>query len=195
MIFRYGGIASSEIGIYHQSYILAKISSKDVLQTLNKVEDIWNTHARSYPLEAIFLDDTFQRHYETERKFGSVFTTFAGLAVFIAIMGLFALTTFVLQKRFKEIAIRKVLGASIASLIKMILKDFTVLVAIGGSLGIGIAYYWLNGWLQDYSYRITISWYLLVAPITIVLLLTWIIVTTKSFHVSSSNPTNALKDE
>lgn len=195
MIFRYGGIASSEIGEHHQAYVILKVSAKNILETLDEIESIWNSHARDYPLDAFFLDDSFQRHYEAERKFGSVFTTFSGLAIFIAIMGLFALTTFVLQKRFKEIAIRKVLGASIRSLIKMVLIDFTKLVVIGGILGIGVAFFWLEDWLQDYSYRIQLSWYLLVAPVITVLIVTWIIVTTKSLNVATSNPVNALKEE
>ena len=142
-----------------------------------------------------FLDDSFQRHYEAERKFGNVFTTFSGLAIFIAFMGLFALTTFVLQKRYKEIAVRKVLGASISSLLRMILKDFTKLILIGSLVGIGVAFYWLTDWLEGYSYRIELSWYLLILPIAMILLLTWLVVSFKSYTAAVSNPANALKEE
>ena len=195
MIFRYGGIASSEIGIHHQAYILAKVSSKDILKTVEQVEEKWNEYARNYPLDAFFLDDSFQRHYEAEKKFGSVFTTFSILAIITAFMGLFALTTFVLQKRFKELAIRKVLGATVPSLLRLIIRDFTKLVTIGGIVGISISFYWLKEWLLEYSYRIELSWYLLLIPILLVLTMTWIVVSIKSYFAAVSNPSKALKEE
>lgn len=195
MIFRYGAVASMEIGEHHQAYILAKVSSNDLMNTLSSIEEIWNEHAREYPLDSFFLDDSFQRHYEAERKFGGVFTTFSLLAVFIAFLGLFALTTFVLQKRFKEIAVRKVLGATVPSLIRMMIKDFSILVVVGGIIGISVAFYWLNDWLEGYSYRIELSWYLLVIPILLILLLTWIVVSAKSYKAAVANPANALKEE
>ncbi len=195
MIFRYGGIASSEIGIHHQAYILIKVSAKDIMKTIEQVETAWGEYARNYPLDAFFLDDSFQRHYEAERKFGSVFTTFSCLAIIIAFMGLFALTTFVLQKRIKEIAIRKVLGATIPSLLKLLIKDFTKLVTFGGVVGIAVSFYWLQEWLLEYSYRIELSWYLLAIPILMVLVMTWMVVSVKSYYAATSNLSNALKDE
>ncbi len=195
IIFRYGGIASSEIGIHHQVYVLVKVSTNDLVNTLEQVEMVWNEYARSYPLDAFFMDDSFQRHYESERKFGNVFTTFASLAIVIAFMGLFALTTFVLQKRIKEIAIRKVLGATTPSLLRMLIRDFTKLVTIGGIVGIGISFYWLREWLLEYSYRIQLSWYLLVFPILLVLAMTWMVVSVKSYYAATANPSNALKEE
>lgn len=194
LIYRYGS-ASSEIGIYHQSFILAKVNTTNMVNTLNEIEEKWNQSVPDYPFDATFLNDSFQRHFEAERKFGQVFTTFSILAIFIAFLGLFALTTFVLQKRVKEIAVRKVLGASVPSLLRMMLKDFTRLVVIGGIIGIGGAFYWLNKWLQEYSYRIDLSWYLLVTPIILILALTWIVVSLKSYKASIANPSIALKDE
>ncbi|WP_370087667.1 ABC transporter permease [Ekhidna sp.] len=195
MVFRYGGIASQEIGEHHQAYVLAKISAEDLVRTLNQVEKLWNEHARNYPLDSFFLDDSFERHFAAEQKFGGVFTTFALLAIFIALLGLFALTTFVLQKRFKEIAVRKVLGATIPSLLRMMLKDFSILVLIGGAIGISAAFYWLSSWLEGYSYRIDLEWYLLALPIILILLLTWAVVSAKSYRAAVANPANALKEE
>jgi putative ABC transport system permease protein len=194
MIFRYGA-ASSEIGMYHQSFIIAKVNTSDIVNTLNEVEEKWNQNVPEYPFDATFLSDSFQKHFEAERKFGQVFTTFSALAIFIAFLGLFALTTFVLQKRFKEIAVRKVLGASVPSLLRMMLKDFTQLVFVGGIVGIACAFYWLNEWLQGYSYRIDLVWYLLVGPILLIMVLTWIVVSLKSYKAATANPANALKEE
>ncbi|WP_421764833.1 ABC transporter permease [Ekhidna sp.] len=195
MIFRYGDHATMEIGNHHQAYVVAKVSSQDLLRTINEIEEVWEGHVRNYPLDAFFLDDSFNRHYEAETKFGGVFTTFTLLAIIIAFLGLFALTTFVLQKRFKEIAVRKVLGASVSSLLRMMIKDFTRLVVIGGIIGISLASYWLNTWLDGYSYRIDLSWYLLILPILAILAITWIVVSLKSYRAAVANPANALKDE
>ncbi|WP_420577871.1 ABC transporter permease [Ekhidna sp.] len=194
IIFRYGP-GNNEVGMFHQAYILAKVSTGNILGTMNQVEEAWNKHVQGYPFDAHFLSDSYEKQYESELKFGQVFTTFSLLAILIAFLGLFALTTFVLQKRFKEIAVRKVLGATVPSLLRMMIKDFTRLVVIGGVVGIGAAFYWLNDWLEGYSYRIELSWYLLVLPIILILVLTWIVVSAKSYKASVANPANALKEE
>ncbi|MEQ8907471.1 ABC transporter permease [Ekhidna sp.] len=194
LIYRYGPI-NSEVGMFHQAYVLAKVNTSDILNTLNQVEQKWNEHVPGYPFDGHFLDDSYQKQYESELKFGQVFTTFSFLAIIIALLGLFALTTFVLQKRFKEIAVRKVLGATVPSLLRMMIKDFTRLVIIGGAIGISGAFYWLSSWLEGYSYRIELSWYLLIVPIILILLLTWVVVSAKSYRAAVANPANALKEE
>ncbi len=194
MIMRYGP-GSQEIGIYHQNYILIQFSNQNLKKVYEDVENEWNKVAGGYPFEARFLDDTFQQMFQAEKRFGMTFSTFSGMAIFIALLGLFALTTFVLQRRFKEIAVRKVLGASVSSLINMIIRDFTKLILLGSVIGIGAAFYWLTDWLQGYSYRIELSWYLLVIPILIILILTWLVVSAKSYKAAVTNPAHALKDE
>ncbi|MEQ9404204.1 MAG: ABC transporter permease [Cyclobacteriaceae bacterium] len=194
LIYRYGN-KHGEMGMWHQRYVIAKVNSSDILKTLDEIEDLWNEHVPNYPFDSEFLNDTFQRQYEGERKFGKVFTTFSLLAVFIAFLGLFALTTFVLQKRVKEIAVRKVLGATVPSLLRLMLKDFTRLVVIGGFVGVSVAFYWLEQWLQEYNYRIELAWYLLAIPVILVLILTWIVVSLKSYKAAIANPSNALKEE
>ncbi|MEO9484175.1 MAG: ABC transporter permease [Ekhidna sp.] len=194
LIIRHGS-PSYEIGIYHQNYILVQFSNKNLKKVFEDVEGEWSKVAGGYPFEARFLDDTFQLQFESERRFGMIFTTFSGMAIFIALLGLFALTTFVLQKRYKEIAVRKVMGATISSLINMIIKDFTKLVLAGSLIGIGAAFYWLTDWLQGYSTRIELSWYLLALPVLIILALTWLVVSAKSYKAAIANPSKALKDE
>lgn len=194
MIFRYGN-ESSEVGMWHQSFVLAKVKTSDIVSTIEKIESTWDEFVPNYPFDAVFMSDSFQKHFESELKFGQVFTTFSGLAIFIAFLGLFALTTFVLQRRFKEIAVRKVLGATVNSLIRLVIKDFTKLVLIGGIIGIAGAYYYLIDWLEGYSYRIALGWYLLLIPVVLILFTTWIIVTLKSYKAAIANPSNALKEE
>lgn len=194
LIIRYGWEAY-EIGVYHQSYIMVQFYNDNLRKIYEDVETQWAQVSGGYPFEARFLDDTFQLQFEAEKRFGMTFTTFSGMAIFIALLGLFALTTFVLQKRYKEIAVRKVMGASVSSLIRMIIKDFTMLVLAGSVLGIAASFYWLQDWLQGYATRIELSWYLLAIPILVILGLTWIVVSAKSYKAAIANPSKALKEE
>ncbi len=194
LIIRYG-FPAYEIGIYHQNYILVHFSNNNLKKVFEEVENEWSKVAGGYPFEARFLDEAFQQQFESEKRFGMIFTTFSGMAIFIALLGLFALTTFVLQKRFKEIAVRKVMGATVSSLINMIIKDFTKLVLAGSIAGVAAAFYWLSDWLQGYTTRIELSWYLLALPVLIILTLTWVVVSAKSYRAAVSNPSKALKDE
>lgn len=194
IIFRYGP-GNNEVGMFHQAYVIVRVNTNDIVNTVNRIEELWNEQVPDYPFDSHFLSESYEKQYEGERKFGQVFTTFSSLAIIIAFLGLFALTTFVLQKRFKEIAVRKVLGATVPSLLRMMIKDFTRLVVIGGLVGIVVAFYWLNDWLAGYSYRIELSWYLLVLPIVLILMLTWVVVSAKSYKAAIANPANALKEE
>ena len=194
MIIRYGN-ASMEIGKYHQRYVLVQMDTDSYQQSLGEIGDAWDEMVPKYPFEAEFLDDAFQKMFDSEKRFITIFTIFSSLAILIAFLGLFALTTFILQKRFKEIAVRKVMGATVPSLLKMIAKDFTWMVLIGGAIGLSGAFYWLQDWLNGYSYRLTLQWYHLAIPLIFILILTWIIVTSRSYIAATSNPANALKEE
>lgn len=194
IIFRYG-YPSVEVGEWHQQYVMIKIQTDNLLATIEQIEALWDKFVPNYPFDSQFLDESFEQMFSSEQRFGQVFTAFSSLAIFIAFMGLFALTTFILRKRFKEIAIRKVLGASTSSLIGLMLKNFTFLVILGGLIGCSVAFYWLNNWLESYSYRIELAWYLLAMPIIVILALTWVVVSTKSYKASIANPSNALKEE
>lgn len=193
LIIRYGN-ASMEIGPYHQRYVLVDFNTTDI-NAVNQVADIWDDLVPKYPFEAQFLDEAFQSVFDSEKRFLKIFTIFSVLAILIAFLGIFALTTFVLQKRFKEIAVRKVLGASVFSILKMISKEFTVLVIVGGMVGLAGAFYWLQNWLNEFNYRINLEWYYLALPLLFILVLTWIIVSSRSYLAALSNPSNALKEE
>lgn len=194
MILRYGA-SVWDIGIWHQRNILVKYQGDNIKGMLEDVEETWDSFVPDYPFDSSFLDDSFNRLYDSERRFGKIFTTFSILAMFIAFLGLFSLTTFILQRRYKEIAVRKVMGATVSSLLRMMIKEFTWLVGIGGIVGITASFYWLNEWLNGYSYRITLDWYLPIIPVLIILVLTWIIVSVKSYGAATINPSHALKDE
>ncbi|MEM9897026.1 MAG: ABC transporter permease, partial [Bacteroidota bacterium] len=193
-ILRYGANVQ-DIQIWHQRNTLIKYSGENIQQLLSDVEAIWTSFIPDYPFEASFLDDNFNRLYEGERRFGQIFTIFSTLAIFIAFLGLVALTSFVLQKKYKEIAIRKVMGASVPAILRMIMREFSILVFLGGLIAIPSVFYWLQDWLSGYSNRLELDWYLLASPLIGILVLTMLLVSLRSFSAATQNPANALKDE
>lgn len=177
----------------YASYLVKVTSSFP--QVVDDVRELWTTLAPEAPFDYTFLDESFARLYEAEQKFGEVFTSFSVLAVFIACLGLFALAAFTLEKRFKEIAIRKVLGASVVSITRMILSDFTRLVLIGAVVAVPLAWVLINLWLENFAYRMSISAFHFLIPVAGVLLISWITVSYQSVKTAVSNPTKALKQE
>ena len=135
------------------------------------------------------------RFYSTERGQYKLFQVFSFLALFISLLGLLALTTFTLQQKRKEISIRKVLGASLNSLILMLNKEYVLLVLIAFLVASPIAYYSMEQWLADFSYRVTLNPMLFVITFAGFLLLCWAITASLSLRVSRENPADVLRDE
>lgn len=194
LIIRHGS-DNYEVGEYHQRYVLVRLQGQNVQQMVAQINDAWDQLVPAYPFQSEFMDQSFDRLYNDEQRFIKTFTIFSGLSLIIALLGLFTLTSFVLKKRYKEIAIRKVMGASHLSVVRLIVQDFSLLVVIGGVIGLSVAFYYLSDWLNNYTYRIELSWYLLIVPLVIVLFITGLIVSLKSYRVALSNPANALKEE
>ncbi|MEM6735065.1 MAG: ABC transporter permease [Bacteroidota bacterium] len=194
MIIRYGA-SVYDIGIWHQNNILIKYHAEDSTDFLDDLQKKWSTFVPGYPIDISFLEETFNKTYDGERRFGQIFTSFSILALIIATLGLFSLIAFVLQRRRKEITIRKVFGAPAISIITLLSKEFSILAILGGTIGISISYYWLKEWLNDYSYRIDLKWSYLALPLLFILVLTWILVSGKSYRAAISNPSSALKEE
>lgn len=182
-----GSIASSD-------YALIRIKG-DFLSTVSAIEESWQEVAGDYPFDALFLDDAFNRLYGNERRFRSMFKLFSILAIFIAALGLLSLVAYVLERRYKEIAIRKVLGASAPGITTLILKDFAIMVLIAAFVAAPGAYFYGNNWLQDFARRIDIDWYVLTLPVIFVLIVTLLMVVVQSYKAASANPVHALKQE
>jgi putative ABC transport system permease protein len=121
-------------------------------------EKIWKQYNPAYPFEYSFLDQEFDRLYQTEQRIGQIFRVLAGVAVFISCLGLFGLATFVAQTKKKEIGIRKVLGASVLGIVAMLSRDFLKLVGLAFLVSVPIAWYGISQWLEDYAYRTSVGW-------------------------------------
>ena len=120
---------------------------------------------------------------------------FAGLAVFIACLGLFGLATFIAQQRKKEIGVRKVLGASIPQILRLMTQDFVLLVILANLIAIPVAYWGLQDWLNNFAYRTSIPWYIFAISLTFTLFLSLITISIQSLRVARVNPANVLKEE
>ena len=172
-----------------------KFNSKDTKKVIKTLELQWKEIASGQPFQYTFLDDEFGRMYETEEKTGQLFTVFAILAIFIASLGLFALAAFMAEKKTKEIGIRKVLGASIMSIVIMFSKDFGRLVIIAYIIAVPVAGYVVKLWLQGFAYRETPGFLIYAISGILSLFIAWLTVSYQSFKAAISDPVNSLKDE
>ena len=159
------------------------------------LENVWNQYNAGYAFNYWFLDDTFNNIYKSEIRTGRLFTVFSVIAILISCLGLFGLVVFTAELKTKEIGIRKVLGASVFDIIKLLVKEFLILVGISMVIAFPLAYYWLNNMLQDYAYRISLSWWIFVAAALITIVLTLLTVGWMSIKAATKNPVDAIKSE
>ncbi len=172
-----------------------KVNTSDMPNLLSQIESKWEKAAPDMPFLHSFLDDSFNEMYRAEQRIGKVAIIFAFLTILIACLGLFGLVTYMIEQRIKEIGIRKVLGASVASIVGILSLDFLKLVLISIFIGSPVAYFAMNYWLRDFASRIDIAWWVFVlagfSAITIAIL-TVIFQATKA---ALSNPLESLKTE
>ncbi len=178
-----------------RGFVSFKISSEDIPATINYLEDKWNEFAPSQPFAYSFLDDRFNEMYENEQKLGKIFGVFAFLAIFIACLGLYGLAAFTAEQRRKEIGVRKVLGASIASIITLLSKEFLKLVGIAFLIAAPIAYYFMSEWLQDFENRTNINLMVFILAGVVALVIAWVTMSFQSWNAARVNPARSLKDE
>ncbi|MES2732104.1 MAG: ABC transporter permease [Bacteroidota bacterium] len=164
-------------------------------QTLAEIERAWNKIFPDYPFEYTFGDESLAALYQSDERMNHLLLLFSGLAISIACLGLFGLTTFTAQQRTKEIGIRKVLGASVSSIVALLSKDFLTLVVLANLVAWPSAWWAMNHWLQDFAYRIELSgWVLLIAG-AVALLLAWLTVSAQAIKAARANPVQSLRTE
>jgi len=176
-------------------YLYVKTASGRTGEAIAAVENIWKRHNDGYPFEICFLDEEFARMYQSDIRSGKLFTAFAIIAVFISCLGLFGLVTFTAESKTKEIGIRKIFGASVANIVIMLSKEFLILVGIAMIIAFPLAYFWLERMLQDYAYRIEISWWMFAMAGGFIAVLTVLTVGWQAVKVATSNPVEAIKIE
>ncbi len=180
---------------YACRYLSLKVKSENMSATIEEVHQIWNRLAPHRPFLYSFLDEDFAKQYQKDFNFRKLFTTFSCLAIVIACLGLLGLATYAAELKTKEIGIRKVLGASISSIVSMLSKDFIILITISMVIATPIAWYTMNMWLEDFAYHIDIQfWFFILSGVTalIVALLT---ISAQAIRAALANPVKALKSE
>jgi ABC-type antimicrobial peptide transport system permease subunit len=162
---------------------------------IKAVESQYKKYASNAPFSYDFLDKTFESHYQSQQRTNTLFTTFAAIAIFISCLGLFGLATYLAQVKTKEIGIRKVLGASVGSVVQLISKDFLKLVIIATVIATPLAYWSMHKWLQDFAYRINLSWWMFGLAVAVIMLIALFTISFQSIKAAIANPVKSLRTE
>ncbi|HEV7347762.1 ABC transporter permease [Telluribacter sp.] len=164
-------------------------------ESLEEIKSVFSTHNPAVPFDYRFVDQEYAKKFGQEERIGKLASFFALLAILISCLGIFGLASFVAEQRTKEIGIRKVLGASVAGLWALLSRDFVILVVISCLVAAPIAYYFLDGWLQKYDYRTTISWWIFAASALGALVITLLTVSFQAIKAALMNPVKSLRTE
>jgi putative ABC transport system permease protein len=188
-------IQSNEIIYGRMRFIVAKVKAGSNAETITQIESKWNELLPDRPFSFRFLDDTLNAKYQTEQRTATILIVFSGLTIFIACLGLFALSSYSINLRIKEIGIRKVLGAKAQNIVLLLSKDFVKTVLLSFLLAIPVALYVGATWLEDFAYRIDISSDVFILSGMLVLFVTGLTVGIQTFKAANANPIDSLKNE
>jgi putative ABC transport system permease protein len=178
-----------------KSKIAFRISTKSISTLLSKIESKWKSMAPGQPFNYSFMNDDFNNIYRAEQHIGKIFISFAVLAIFIACLGLFGLVTYAAEQRTKEIGIRKVLGASVTNVVTLLSKDLLKLVIISALIAFPVAWWAMHKWLEDFAYRINISWWIFLLAGALAVFIALITVSIQAVKAAIANPVNSLRTE
>lgn len=185
------------IGPYKPLYGRAsvKLHSSNLVKAKDEIEKTFNAFFPEYAYNATYLDESINKFYEQDEQLALLYKVFAGLAIFIACLGLYGLVSFMAVQKNKEVGIRKVLGASVKSIIYMFSKEFTLLIIISFFIAMPVAWYFMNTWLNDFHYRIHLNVGFFVPAVLISLVIAWLSVGYKALRAALSNPVKSLRSE
>lgn len=178
-------------------YLFVKIKPGEVNPAIAEVEKTWKEVYPGYPMEYDFLDQDFNSQYEADEKRSQLFTAFSGLTIVIACLGLLGLAAFTTEQRYKEIGVRKIIGASVSGLVILVSSEFFMLVGIGMALAFPAAWFFTDSWLQNFSYRIELQqeWPTFIISALLAFVITLLTVGYHIMRAATANPVKALRDE
>jgi len=175
--------------------VYVKLSGNNTEQTLSFIENTWKEVFPDQPYSFTFLKERFNRQFEADEKRGVIFTMFTILAILIACMGLFGLASYMVEQRTKEVGIRKVFGASEGVVVRLISRDFLLLVGISIVIALPVAFYFMSNWLENYVYRTNISIPLLILAALLTIGITFITISYKAYQAAVTNPASSIRTE
>lgn len=180
------------------SYGIIKINSsnyKDIKSVINNFKSVWKEISPDFPIEYNFLTDGLNWYYRAEERFETAFFYFSLFAIFIACLGLFGLTAYVVEQKTKEISIRKILGATVPGIAAMLSRQFVILVLLSNIIAWPAAYYITNNWLKDFAYRININIWFFILSALIALIIALFTVISNTIKAAAANPVDSLRYE
>jgi hypothetical protein len=172
-----------------------KILPEKAKQTLASIEKIWNAAYPQYVYEYQFLDDKINSFYQEENQLAQLYKIFAGIAIFISCLGLYGLVSFMAVQRTKEVGVRKVLGASVAHIMYLFSREFTILIGVAFVIAAPLGYYFMHQWLEGFAFRIRLGAGIFVLAIIGSVLIAWATVGYQAFRAAVANPVKALRTE
>ncbi|MCY7351982.1 MAG: ABC transporter permease [Cytophagaceae bacterium] len=182
--------------VYERNWgLIVKVKTTDMAGFLASLKTQWTQFGVEEPFTYAFMDELVDKTYQSEQKVGVILNSFALLTIFIACLGLFGLATFTAEQRTKEIGVRKVLGASVASIVGLLSKDFLKLVLVAMVLAAPIAWYAMNQWLQDFAYKIDLEWWVFALAGLLALLIALLTVSFQAIKAALMNPVKSLRSE
>ena len=178
-----------------REYAAVKLASHDIQAGMDHVRQALGALAPDAALDYQFLDDKFDAMYRSEERLSQIFASFAGIAIFIACLGLLGLAAYAAQRRSKEIGIRKVMGASLANIISLLSKEFAALLVVALAIGMPLAYVLMQRWLEDFAFRTTVNGWTFVMTAFIVIMIAGSSVSVHAIRAARTNPAHALRNE
>ena len=179
--------------MYSQAAI--KLATTNISSTLQSVKTIWQQTFPDFVYEYRFLDDKIESFYKQENQLAQLYKIFAAIAIFLSCLGLYGLASFMAAQRIKEVGIRKVLGATAGNIVYLFSKEFMILIAIAFAIATPIAWYYMHEWLQDYAYRINISWWLFAAGGLAAIIIALATISFQAIKAAIANPAESLRTE
>ena len=177
------------------NFVLIRVKPDKISGTISYIEDAWKKIIPGEPFDYSFLDQHFDEVYKNDQQTGQIFGFFSGFAIFIACLGIFGLAAFTAEQKTKEIGVRKVLGASVYSVVYLLCKDFIALVIAAAIIAVPLSYYLMNSWLEDFAYRVNINWLIFAISGGIAILIAFTTVSYQAVKAANANPIKALRYE
>jgi putative ABC transport system permease protein len=176
-------------------YIVASVDPTSFQETLAKIETLWKSHVSDAPFEFSFLDDDLDKMYNDDQRIAKIISYFAAIAMIICCLGLYGLSSFMAERRLKEIGVRKVMGASVSQIVGMMSKEFVKLVMIAFVIGAPLAWYAMSRWLETFEYRTTLDIYLFIYAGMAAVAIALLTISYESLRAANSDPARVLKNE
>lgn len=167
----------------------------DTRKGFDEVQAMWKKHFPTSVLQYAFYEDSLASSYRAESRFSGIFLVFSIVSLAIACLGLFSLVSYAVERRSKEIGIRKVLGASTSNILLMLSAEFLILVALSSIVAIPVGYYFMNAWLTGFAYHVSLNVFMFIAAVVLVLVIAWGTVSLRTFRAASANPVKSLRSE